>query len=90
MKKKNLQGFVHNGSSGHATVPILPILDDFAVGTGSFNPELVSSDVPTDAGRDIVEGLVRVLDGDDHLRLLAACVRNQRMRTLGGLTRPIH
>ena len=32
--------------------------------------------VPTDAGRDVVEGLVRVVDGHDHLRLLAACAQS--------------
>ena len=32
VKKKNLRVFIYKGSSGRSTVPIVPILDDFAVG----------------------------------------------------------
>ena len=33
VKKKNLRVFIYKGSSGQTTIPILPILDDFAVGS---------------------------------------------------------
>ena len=66
-KKKNLRVFIYKGSSGHTTTPILPILDDFAV--GSHGPIAVLGRaarkdrrrahdflvvVSTDAGGDVV------------------------------------